>query len=233
VFDGALKSNQILEDAATFAHLDAPEDLASDGIWLFVADGFRVLRYAAAAGSDSGAEGTVVASFEQPVTALACLGSSALAVALGGREVQIVGGAHDGKRVDAANGRPFVCANAICVSPDGKLIITDGSQKHPTQRWKNDLMELGASGRVVEWDFGSGAARELATGMAYTFGACPANRGSDATIWACESWRHRVIKLGGAQSGAAVIDAATGSPPSSCGPSWSSSCCANRSFASA
>ena len=46
VFDGALKTNQILEDAATFAQLDAPEDLASDGSSLFVADGLRVLRYA-------------------------------------------------------------------------------------------------------------------------------------------------------------------------------------------
>ncbi len=211
VFDGALKSNTVLEDAPTFAQLDAPEDLASDGISLFVADGARVLRYAVASGSESN-EGSVVASFEQPVTALACLGHDAWAVALGGRELRIVGGAHDGKRIDAANGKPFVGANAICVSADGRLVITDGSQKHPTERWKNDLMELGSSGRVVEWDFDSGATRELATGMAYAFGACAAGSGSDAAIWACESWRHRVIKVGGAASGRAVIDGLPGYP---------------------
>ena len=45
VFDGALKSNNILEEAATFAVLEAPEDLATDGRSLFVADGGTVLRY--------------------------------------------------------------------------------------------------------------------------------------------------------------------------------------------
>ena len=45
VFDGALKSNNILEEAATFAALEAPEDLATDGRSLFVADGGTVLRY--------------------------------------------------------------------------------------------------------------------------------------------------------------------------------------------
>ncbi len=209
VFDGALKSNQILEDATTFAKLDAPEDLASNGTSLFVADGARVLRYAAAA---TGAEGQVVASFEHPVTALVCLGHDAWAVALAGREVRIVGGAHDGKRIEAASGKPLVCANTLCVSADGRLIITDGSKNHPTERWKDDLMELGSSGRVVEWDFGSGTSRELATGMAYAFGACAAARGGDAAVWACESWRHRVIKVGGAASGRAVIDGLPGYP---------------------
>ena len=97
---------------------------------------------------------------------------------------------------------------------------------------------------MVEWDFGSGATRELATGMAYAFGTCAAPQGGDATVWACESWRHRVVKIGGAQSDAAVIDGLPGYPSritaaagggywltaSSCAPSSSSSCCANPQF---
>ena len=43
-FDGALKPNQILEKAETVAQFDAPEDLATDGKALFVADGSGVLR---------------------------------------------------------------------------------------------------------------------------------------------------------------------------------------------
>jgi len=38
-FDGALKPNQILENAEVAAQLDAPEDLATDGKALYVADG--------------------------------------------------------------------------------------------------------------------------------------------------------------------------------------------------
>ena len=44
VLDGALKSNRLIEVAEVVVELDAPEDLASDGTSLFVADGARVLR---------------------------------------------------------------------------------------------------------------------------------------------------------------------------------------------
>jgi hypothetical protein len=44
VFDGALKSNRYIEDARVLATLDAPEDLATDGSAVFVADGAKVLQ---------------------------------------------------------------------------------------------------------------------------------------------------------------------------------------------
>ena len=43
-FDGALKPNQILEKAETVAQLDAPEDLATDGKALYIADGAAIRR---------------------------------------------------------------------------------------------------------------------------------------------------------------------------------------------
>ncbi len=48
-FDGALKPNQILEKAEIVAQFDAPEDLATDGKALYIADGARVLRLDGAA----------------------------------------------------------------------------------------------------------------------------------------------------------------------------------------
>src|SRR5437870_2558454 len=68
VFDGALKSNRIIEDAPIVATLDAPADLATDGESLCVAAGPRVRRLA-----ETGF--TEVARFEAPITALACLGT--------------------------------------------------------------------------------------------------------------------------------------------------------------
>ena len=43
-FDGALKPNQILENAEVVAELDGPEDLATAGGDLFVAQGSSILR---------------------------------------------------------------------------------------------------------------------------------------------------------------------------------------------
>ena len=43
-FDGALKPNQILAKAETIGQFDAPEDLATDGKALYIADGAAVRR---------------------------------------------------------------------------------------------------------------------------------------------------------------------------------------------
>ena len=204
VFDGALKSNNLLEEATLFDTLDAPEDLATDGRSLFVANGHAVLRYEITAGADA----TEVQRFDRPVTALACLPEGGLAVAFGGREVRIVGGAQDGRRWDAAGGQPLNAVNAIGVGAAGRLLVTDGSREHPVAHWKHDLMGLGRSGRLLELNPDDGSARELASGLAFAFGACAVG---DA-VWASESWRHRVMAFGGGQSARAVTDSLPGYP---------------------
>ena len=224
VFDGALKSNNLLEEAAVWAKLDAPEDLATDGQAVFVADGTTVLRYDAA---DRSASATVVHRFDRPVTALACLpgrdsqnvggsGHGGLAVALDGREVCIVGGVHDGRLWNAVAGKPLYAVNAISAGSDGRLVATDGSREHPAAHWKHDLMGLGRSGRLIELNPADGSARELASGLAHAFGACAvadvAGGVAGRTVWASESWRHRVMAFGAGQTARAVTDSLPGYP---------------------
>ena len=213
VFDGALKSNNLLEEAATFATLGAPEDLTTDGRSLFVADGGTVLQYElgdvdAAAKAGSGAAATLVHGGAPTVTALACLPGGGLALALDGREVRIVGGPHDGRRWDAAGGSKLNAANAIAVTPDGRLLVTDGSLEHAVAHWRHDLMGLGRSGRLLELDPASGEARVLASGLAYAFGACAAG----PETWVSESWSHRVRACAGGKRGRAVTDSLPGYP---------------------
>ena len=207
VFDGALKSNHILEDAPVFVTLAAPEDLATDGRSLFVADGNTVKRYdvsTAGAAADAGE----AHRFEQPVTALACLQSGGLAVALGGRDVRIVGGAHDGRRWESAGNARLNAVNAISAAADGRLLVTDGSLEHSAAHWRHDLMGLGHSGRLIELLPASGEGRVLASGLAFAFGACAA--GSE--VWASESWAHRVRAFAGGKRGRAVTDSLPGYP---------------------
>ena len=205
VFDGALKSNNILEEAPVFAALEAPEDLATDGQSLFVADARTVLRYDLAGAAASSVE---VHRFDKAVSALACLPGGGLAVALDGREVRLLGGAHDGRRWDAAGGTPFNAVNAISATADGRLLITDGSLEHPVAHWRHDLMSLGRSGRLFELVPSSGEARVLATGLAHAFGTCAAG----AEAWVSESWGHRVRSYAGGQRGRAVTDSLPGYP---------------------
>ena len=209
VFDGALKANNLLEDAAVFATPLDPQDLATDGRALFVADGASVLRYDLT-GSASAA--TVVHRFAHPVTAVACVPGGGLAVALDGREVRIVGGLHDAQRWTEVAGQRLHAVNAISASGNGTLVVTDGSREHAASDWKRDLMTLGRTGRVLELSLHNGAGRELATGLAHAFGACAVG----TAVWASESWRHRVMSFGGDANedvgSRAVTDALPGYP---------------------
>ena len=209
VFDGALKSNNLLEDAPVFATLDAPQDLATDGSSLFVANGKTVLRYdLASPGIEVHAVATEVHRFERSVSALACLPDGGMAVAFDGNEVRIVGGAHDGRHWNAAAGKPLHAVNALSIGTSDRLLVTDGSQEHTVDHWKSDLMGLGRSGRVLELNLADGAEREIASGLAHAFGACAVG---DA-VWASESWGHRVMAYGGVQRARAVTDALPGYP---------------------
>jgi hypothetical protein len=207
VFDGALKSNNILEEAPVFASLEAPEDLATDGRSLFVADGQQVLRYdvSTPGAAPSAADAQRV---ERTVTALACLPAGGVAVALGGREIRIVGGAHDGRRWGDVGGEKLNAVNAIAAAPDGRLLVTDGSLEHPVDHWRHDLMGLGRSGRLFELQPGDGTARVLASGLAHAFGACA----SGDEVWVSESWAHRVRAYANGRRGRAITDSLPGYP---------------------
>lgn len=207
VFDGALKSNNILEQAPVFASLEAPEDLATDGDALYVADGLVVLRYDVSS-AGSGRSPSEVHRFDRRVSALACLPAGGLAVALAGREVRVVGGPHDGRRWDAVGEAKLNAVNAIAVAEGGRLLVTDGSLEHPVDDWRHDLMGLGRSGRVFEMQPTDGSGRVLASGLGYAFGACAAG----PEVWVSESWSHRVRAAADGRRGRAITDSLPGYP---------------------
>ncbi len=204
VFDGALKSNRLLDDATVLATLKAPADLATDGMSVFVADGGCIWQHDV--GNLDWAP-TVAAQVEGVITALACLPAGGLALAVDGREIRIVGGAHHGRRYTSVAGRALNAVNAISALADGRLIATDGSATQPPERWKHDLMGLGRSGRLVEFSPGAESGRELIGDLAYSFGACETPTGN----WVCESWRYRVLSVG-AGAAVPVVDNLPGYP---------------------
>ncbi|WP_191093425.1 hypothetical protein [Bradyrhizobium campsiandrae] len=182
--DGALKPNQMLEQATPLFECAAPEDLATDGARLFLADGPRLLAI-------QGGAATEVRVFEQPISALACMPGSGLAVALGGREVRIYANLADpAPRATFATG--FSAVNALSPTREGMLFSTDGSTTRGVHEWASDLMELGRTGRVYRLDPADGTAKVMANGLHYVFGACAFGEGALVS----ESWRHRLIFIG-------------------------------------
>lgn len=182
-FDGALKPNQLLEQAETLLECEAPEDLAVDGGSLLIADGRRLLRLAASSA-------TTVRTFERPISALAVLPSRGLAVALGGAEVRVYDDI--AARSPSSTFTGGLCVvNALAAAPDGTLVATDGSSLRGVHDWACDLMELGDTGRVFRLDPKTGSMRQIAGRLHYAFGATTS--GSDVLV--SESWRHRLVSI--------------------------------------
>jgi len=189
-FDGALRPNQILEHAEIAAEFAQPNDLASHGGVLYVADGTNLLRLAADAPQP-------VRRFDREVTALCALPDGRLAVALDGCEIRIVASNGSDDQDVVIGGAGMTAVNALAPAPSGTLLATDGSSEHPPARWVHDLMSRGATGRLLSIDIDAKQVRVLASGLHHAFGV--AAMGDGALV--SESWRHRMLSF-----------AATGTP---------------------
>ncbi len=182
-FDGALKPNQKLEEAEIILECAEPEDLASDGRSIYLADGPRLLLL-------DGGSRTELRAFDEPISALACLPDGGLAVALAGRTVSIYAEPSAPKpRTIFTTGLSAV--NALAAAPGGMLLATDGSMKRGVGDWARDLMEHGHSGRLLMLDPATGSSSTLASGLGYAFGCCPTDNGALVS----ESWRHRLVEI--------------------------------------
>jgi hypothetical protein len=185
--DGALNPDNRLEDATAIASAEAPDNLCLFGSKLLYSSAAEVFEVDAAANALAAKP---YVAFASPVTALAARGE-ALAIALAEGGLLIRGGPHDDLRLDAVGGRALTCVTALAYADDQTILICLGSEKHPSEQWKHDLMERGASGSVWRVDLGSKAATPMARGLAFPFGVLPLSDGALVT----ESWRHRVVKL--------------------------------------
>jgi sugar lactone lactonase YvrE len=181
-FDGALKPNQKLESAETLLACDAPEDLATDGQNLFIADGPRLMWL-------RDGKASPVRSFERPISAMCCLPGGGLAVALAGREVHLYASPSAGTPSATFADASFNAINALALAGDNTLIVTDGSATCGVDDWARDLMELNRSGRVFRLDPAGKTVTPLAQGLGYAFGACAHGNG----MLVSESWRHRLV----------------------------------------
>jgi hypothetical protein len=190
--DGPLKPNRLLDEAEVVASFAAPEDLASDGETVWVADGARLVSVSA---SGAPVERHV---FPGPITALAHVPHVGLVVVVGGGEIAIVGATADtggwrtGPREIAS--APLRGVNALSACADGSLLATEGSAQHGAD-WARDLMTLGRTGRLLRLTPDGSGDAQLATGLRHAFGALELN----GRVWASESWAHRVFELGAGQ----------------------------------
>lgn len=191
-FDGALKPNQALERAETLLECAAPEELATDGANIYLADGASLARI-------EGNGVSTIREFDRPITALAGLPGGGVAVALNGREVRVYDDPAAASPHATFAGAGMRSINALASAGSAALYATDGSATRDADQWVWDLMERGHSGRALRLDLNTKSVNVLAHGLRYAFGAGAV----DGSALVSESWRHRLISV--APNGASKV----------------------------
>src|SRR5690606_30118215 len=115
VLDGALKPNNLLENAQVHFERQGLEDMVVDQAGkLVVACGTEVIRLAPDGAPD------VIARLSAPAQALAVFGDGLVAATRDG--LDFITGSLDGKHVGRLEGQTVQCINALHEGPDGSLL---------------------------------------------------------------------------------------------------------------
>lgn len=182
--DGALRPNQLLEEAPVAMALDKPDDLARDGKGVIFSSGSRLCRLAA-----SGSE--TIADLGSEVTAIAA-NEVRIAAALASGSIVLIG--PDGARtaIDRLGDGPARCVTAMAFATNTELLVAQGSARRSHAEWKRDLMERRSDGAVWRLSLDGQRHQRLASGLAWPFGIVVS---SDGRIVVSESWKHRLVAL--------------------------------------
>ena len=204
--DGALKPNNLLENAPVAIDVPAPDNIVAGPLGPMFTSGERVLRLDPAGGGEPVAVLTAAGS----VTAMARASSGLLAVAsdAGGIVLYDEGG---GSRIlNSSGARAPSCVTAMEFADERTLLVCIGSTEHPIDGWQRDLLSSGHSGSVWRFDTGSGGATQLAGGLGFPNGILAE---PDGQIVVSESWGKRLVRIGaGRQAAGPVLEDLPGYP---------------------
>lgn len=177
--DGALRSNNALEDAEKLFDASSPANVVHDGKVGYFSSGPSLFRFGVGAAPEP------IAQFESEVSALA-LQKGVLAIGLAGGEVHLKGGGHDGLVLALS------CPVAIAFRDANTLVIANGSTVHKSDEWRQNLLRRNATGHVLEWNMASGETVSRAEGLSWPYGVLPL---PDGVILVSEAGRAQLILL--------------------------------------
>lgn len=205
--DGPYKPNNHLEQAERLFGLPDIDNLAVTSGAAYCTSGSRLYHIDL---EPTPAAPVEVNTFEAPIAFLASGHGDKLAVGVDSAGVYIGDGSGQWKLLALAPALA-ACMTAGTFLPDGGLLICVGSTRNRGGDWKRDLMQGGSSGLAVIVDSASSAVREIASGLAFPYGAIFMQDGSVAIS---ESWKHRVIGIGASSGGSAktIVDDLPGYP---------------------
>lgn len=184
--DGALKPNNLLEEARIGLGTPAPDNLVSTGETLIFSSGNRLLCQ-----PFDGSVGSTFAITDGAVTALTWGAGGALAMAADGRITFLNADADAVAGMTGGTGK-WAGVTAMDFAPDGSLVIAVGSSRNGLDDWQRDLLDGERAGTVWRLDPKTGSARQIAAKLAYPNGIAVE---ADGNIIVSEAWQKRLVRL--------------------------------------
>jgi hypothetical protein len=199
--DGALLPNELLDSCSPIGgpEVEAPVDALPTGDELLVATGSRVVR----CGGSQYTQREKLLDVSGPVGPLALGRDGELYLCVSGAGVlrkDAGGGVED--VATSVDGQPVRCPTSVALGADGTVYVAEGSQHHCSDNWVWDLMERGATGRLLAIE-PSGRTRVLRSGLPYPNGLALAEDG-DSLLFTT-AWDHSINRLPLSGSGDPVV----------------------------
>jgi len=101
---------------------------------------------------------------------------------------------------DQAGGTPILYANSVVVAKSGKIYLSDASGRFSPKDWGGtfeasvlDILEQAGTGRVLEYDPATQAARVVARGLSFANGVALSQ--DERTLFVNETGRYRIWKV--------------------------------------
>lgn len=207
--DGALKPNNVLEEATLGLAVAEPDNLVLLGNVAVFSSGARLMR-----GSE------VLHTLSSPITALAAApGGTALAAACADGTLHLLG--RDSRWMPAAS-TPLTCVTALSFTDETTLLACVGSATYGPGDWQRDLLTEGRSGSLWRIETRKGEITRIAANLRFPYGVV-ADPVSGYVV--AESWAKRLVRLdAGGQTTDQVLDDLPGFParlsPSEQGGYW-------------
>jgi hypothetical protein len=202
--DGALKPNNVLEEAVVKAELDAPDNVT---LWkgrMVVTSGRDLIELC-----DHDRRGKRLQSFDAEISCMCTLADGSIVVGLADGSIQLVGGQFDGAKYKKVNETDIHCPTSLCAVGSDCVLLTIGSSQHGPGQWNRDLMSLGCSGSVWRIHVANGTAVRVSDKLAYPCGVMQTQSGR---IVVSEAWKHRLIEIGPNGACSALLDELPGYP---------------------
>jgi sugar lactone lactonase YvrE len=185
--DGALKPNNLLEEAPPGLRLAGADNLVATSAGVFASSLSRLLRF-------QPGQQLVQTVYDAPgvITAVAAASNGTMALATEEAGLQLMGRG-GGVAAVPADSLPWRCITALAFAPDGGLVVAVGSERNRAEDWQRDLLNGERSGSLWRVDPTTGERRRLAAQLAFPSGVhCDAA----GRLIVSEAWDKHLIRMG-------------------------------------